>query len=154
MKQYPPPPSPEPDPARTRRRLPAFHPLPCARHDGWTAARQGAFLGWLAETRSVAEAAKRVSMGRESAYRLRRRAGAAGFAAAWDAALGKPHTPVDLASTKATGLAAHERLAAGLVEVRMHRGRYAGSHWKPDMNALLQHGAAMERAAHALADTG
>ena len=49
--------------ARTRRRLPAFHPLPCARHDGRTAARQADFIGMLAETRSVAKAARAVAMG-------------------------------------------------------------------------------------------
>ena len=133
--------------ARTRRRLPAFHPLPCARHDGWTAARQADFIGMLVETRSVA-------MGRESAYRLRRRAGAAGFAAAWDTALGVAHDAVDLASTKATGLAPYERMKRGLVQVLMHRGRYRGSTCKPDINALLQHHAAMERAARMLDESG
>ena len=140
--------------ARTRRRLPAFHPLPCARHDGWTAARQADFIGMLVETRSVAKAARAVAMGRESAYRLRRRAGAAGFAAAWDTALGVAHDAVDLASTKATGLAPYERMKRGLVQVWMHRGRYRGSTCKPDINALLQHHAAMERAARMLDESG
>ena len=139
---------------RTRRRLPAFHPLPCARHDGWTAARQADFIGMLAETRSVAKAARAVGMGRESAYRLRRRAGAAGFAAAWDTALGIAHTAVDLASMKATGLGAYERLERGLIEVRMYRGRYRGSACKPDINALLQHHAAMERMGRMLDQNG
>ncbi|QZP08097.1 helix-turn-helix domain-containing protein [Caenibius sp. WL] len=70
------------------RRLPAFVPVPVrARRDGWDAVRQGQFIGWLAQTGSVSEAAARVGRSRESAYRLRRRADAAGFAAAWDAAL-------------------------------------------------------------------
>ena len=70
------------------RRLPPFAPVPVrARRDGWDAERQGRFIGYLAETGSVAQAAARVGRSRESAYRLRRRADAAGFAAAWDAAL-------------------------------------------------------------------
>jgi len=50
--------------------------------------RQAEFIGHLAATRSVAAAARGVSMARETAYRLRARPGAQGFAAAWDVALG------------------------------------------------------------------
>lgn len=109
MKHYPPPQVPA-DAEPRRRKLPAFHPVPVgARRDGWTARRQAAFVGYLAQTRSVCAAARAVGMGRESAYTLRRRPGAAGFAAAWDAALGKPHSAVDLASAKATQLDAGYR---------------------------------------------
>jgi hypothetical protein len=87
-------------------------------------------------------------MGRESAYRLRLRSGAAGFAAAWDMALGKPHQPVDLASAKSTGLDAGYRNQAGLMRVRMFAGRYAGSSSKADDNALLSHLAQLDRACH------
>src|SRR6188472_1775779 len=67
-------------------RVPPFLPVPLrARADGWTADRQARFIGLLAETGSVAEAARRVGMGRESAWRLRRNAGAGSFAHAWDA---------------------------------------------------------------------
>ena len=130
-----------------RRRIPAFHPVPVGkRHDGWTHERQAQFIGMLAQTRSVAAAARAVSMGRESAYRLRRRPGAAGFAAAWDAALGKPYEPVDLRCTKATGLPPHYRHQVGLIVTRMDRGRYAGSSRKADDCALLQHLARLDRA--------
>ncbi len=57
------------------------------RHDGWTPARQRAFIEHLADTLCVATAAARVGMSEQSAYALRRRPGAEGFAAAWDAAL-------------------------------------------------------------------
>jgi hypothetical protein len=124
-----------------------FHPVPLApRADGWTPARQAAFAGFLAETRSVLAACRRVQMGRESAYRLRKRPGAAGFAAAWDAALGKSHAPVDLASAKSTGLDAGYRSRAGLLQVMMYAGRYAGTRCKDDNNALLQHLAQLDRA--------
>lgn len=67
-------------------RVPPFLPVPLrARANGWTSERQARFIGLLAETGSVAEAARRVGMGRESAWRLRRRAEAASFAHAWDA---------------------------------------------------------------------
>lgn len=59
---------------------------PC-RSDGWTLDRQLDFLDALARTRSVSLAARAVGMSREGAYRLRRRAGATLFAAAWDRAL-------------------------------------------------------------------
>jgi hypothetical protein len=67
------------------RAIPLFHAVPVRdRHDGWTPRRQAAFIGHLAETRSVSEAARRVEMARESAYQLRRRPGAGSFCAAWD----------------------------------------------------------------------
>ena len=71
-------------------------------------------------------------------YRLRKRHGAAGFAAAWDAALGKPHEPVDLASGKATGLLASYRCEVGRWKVVMHEGKYITSRCIPDNDALLQ----------------
>ena len=143
MKHWPPP-----SPRALPRRIPAFHPVPLnARRDGWTPERQAAFIGYLAQTRSVIAAARAVSMGRESVYRLRKRTGAAGFAAAWDAALGTPHDPVDLASTKSTGIDPATRASSGLMVVVMHRGRFVAIRRKPDDSALLQHLAQLDRAA-------
>ena len=147
MKRYP---SRPPRSARTarrpRRRIPAFHPVPVGkRHDGWTPARQVAFIGMLYETRSVVAAAKAVGMGRERAYRLRKRAGAAGFAAAWDAAMGFAVAPVRLDQAKSTGLPAHYRMRAGLMQVLVHKGCFAGLLTKPDNSALLQHIAQLDR---------
>lgn len=144
MKLYSPPPPPRRAPPR---RIPPFHPVPlCERADGWTPARQARFIGYLAQTRSVLAACRKVAMGRESVYRLRKRPGAAGFAAAWDAAMGKPHAPVDLASGKSTGLLAEYRLHAGLLQVVMHAGRYVATRCKDDNNALLQHLSQLDRA--------
>ena len=127
---------------RPPRYVPPFHPVPLrARKDGWTPARQARFIGLLAETGSVARAAIGVGMARESAYRLRRRAGAAGFAAAWDAALGKPMRQADGRVTdpapKVTQPSLQQRAAGGLIATRMYRGRHIASHYYDDVNALV-----------------
>ncbi len=68
--------------------LPAFEPVPRKpRHDGWTPARQVAFIEALADTGSVSTAAAQVNMTTVGAYQLRRQPGAEGFARAWEAAL-------------------------------------------------------------------
>lgn len=69
--------------------LPQFTPVPrqCERHDGWTPARQRAFIEALADTGSVAAACKAVNMSTVGAYHLRRQPGAESFRAAWSAAL-------------------------------------------------------------------
>ena len=58
-----------------------------ARHDGWTAQRQIAFVEALAESACVEEAARRTGMSVASAYALRKRADAGPFRDAWDSAL-------------------------------------------------------------------
>src|SRR5688572_15016059 len=55
------------------------------RHDEWTRARVDAFLATLRATQSVSRAAGAAGMGRQSAYKLRKRM--APFAAAWDEAV-------------------------------------------------------------------
>lgn len=76
-------------PARRQTPLPAFTPVPrqCARHDGWTEARQRGFIEALADTGSVKAATHRVNMTPEGAYQLRRHPEGASFRAAWEAAL-------------------------------------------------------------------
>ncbi|WP_338446463.1 hypothetical protein V5F89_01310 [Pelagerythrobacter marensis] len=153
MKHYPPP------QLRERRppppRIPLFHAVPGrTRADGWTPRRQALFIGYLAETRSVAEAARRVSMARETAYRLRRREGAEGFNRAWDAALGKaaPHGDSERSqagetrSRKVTNALLAWRMETGLWHVRMYRGRFVGVWQKPDIASLFQLLARMDRA--------
>lgn len=74
-------------PPPPRRVLPAFDPVPLrARRDGWTAERQREFIRVLHAKRSIGAACLAVGMSRKSAYQLRERPGAEGFAAAWDAA--------------------------------------------------------------------
>lgn len=58
-----------------------------ARHDGWTAEKQIAFIEALAETGIVEEACRRVGISRTAADNLRHRPDGAPFRRAWDAAL-------------------------------------------------------------------
>lgn len=68
----------------------AFLPVPVqAREDGWTPRRQREFIEHLADSGCVRDAARRVGMTEQSAYRLRRRAGGGSFDLAWRAALEK-----------------------------------------------------------------
>ncbi len=122
-------------------RVPPFYPVPTrARRDGWTVARQAAFLGMLAETGSVLGACEAVGMSRKSAYALRTRPGAESFAAAWDAALGMPLRKVTVTDL---WFRAHR----GLVRVQMFRGRYRGARQKPDNSAFLRLCGRLDRAA-------
>jgi len=57
------------------------------RHDGWTPDRQTGFIEALAASGCVAHAAAAVGMSPHAAYRLRARADAASFRAAWEHAL-------------------------------------------------------------------
>ena len=128
------------------RRLPPFAPVPVrARRDGWDAERQGRFIGYLAETGSVAQAAARVGRSRESAYRLRRRVDAAGFAMAWDAALaGRSGNPIP--ARKVTPDELPVLAFDGPVRVRMMRGRFAAVSRTPCNTALLRFLAQLDRA--------
>ena len=68
--------------------LPEFDPAPTRKQNaGWTAERQRKFIDHLALTGHVGEACALVGVASSSAYRLRNKAGAEGFACAWDAAL-------------------------------------------------------------------
>jgi hypothetical protein len=66
----------------------AFAPVPTApRHDGWTPDRQRRFVEALYHLGQVAAACRAVGLSPASAYKLRGRGDAGGFAAAWDLAL-------------------------------------------------------------------
>lgn len=65
-----------------------FTPAPhSGRHDGWTSERQIAFVQALIIYGTVKQAAVSVGKSPKSAYALRKRSGAEGFARAWDTAL-------------------------------------------------------------------
>lgn len=128
---------------RCRRRPPFFHPVPLrARHDGWSEERQCGFLAQLYLTGSVAMAARKVGMTRASAYRLRARDDAQGFAAAWDYALVPPGSGRVAAPgpdwRKVTQSELLRRIETGLVRPVIYRGRVLGLAHKPDNSALLR----------------
>ena len=118
------------DPAR----VPAFAPVPLRyRADGWTPGRQADFLGALAETRSVAAAARHVGMTRESAYRLRERQGAESFAAAWDAVLPRLARP-----RKVTPSPNFHRAFYGTLKPIMRGGKHVATLHSTSNDAALQ----------------
>lgn len=122
------------DSPRPRRRVPAFTPVPLRyRKDGWTPMRQADFLGQLCETWCVAEAARRIGMTRESAYRLREKPGAESFAAAWDAILAEPRRV-----RKSTHELLWHRLFYGTLKPVMRGGRHVGTLHSPDDDAVLK----------------
>jgi hypothetical protein len=120
-------------------RVPPFVPVPLrARADGWTPERQARFVGLLAETGSVAEAARRVGMGRESAWRLRRRPGAESLAHAWDAiaAIRRGEAPP---RRKVTLGELGEYALEGPYVVHLRRRRFVRALREPSTSALLRH---------------
>jgi hypothetical protein len=89
--------------------IPDFTPAPSRKSKaGWTAERQRQFIEHLALTGHVGEAAGLVGLSSSSAYRLANKAGADGFARAWDAAF-------RLAPTRGTAIA-WDRALNGRVE--------------------------------------
>jgi len=110
---------------------PPFDPVPVrARKDGWTPRRQREFIAELAATRCVLEACRRVGLSSESAYKLARRADAAGFRAAWSAVLELPEAPEPSTSAGARSreVRRHHQLpsrqlphADGTCRTRQHR---------------------------------
>ena len=109
---------------------PDFTPVPLkARHDGWTPARQHEFIMRLADSGSVAAAARHVGMSLQSAYRLGRHPDAGDFRLAWDAAL-------DQAAMQFEQIAV-ERVIHGDVETVEKAGAVVRSIRKPCSDRLL-----------------
>jgi hypothetical protein len=137
-------PDPRSQAVQSRRisRVPAFTPVPLrSRADGWTPVRQAEFLGYLAQTRCITMAAKRVGMSREGAYRLRLKPGAAQFAAAWDKILGAP----GIAPAKVTLDALFQRIGQDCYRPVLRGGLYVGTIRKPQNRALLAALARLDR---------
>ena len=116
------------------RRVPAFTPVPLRyRRDGWTPGRQADFLGHLAESRSVAAAARHVGKSRESAYRLRDKPGAESFAAAWDSILAQRG-----AARMSTQSLLWHRAFYGTLKPIMRGGKHVATRHSPDNDAVLR----------------
>lgn len=108
----------------------AFTPVEQQRHraDGWTPETQANFIRALAAMGSVGKAARAVGMGRASAYRLRERATASSFAAAWDCAIstGRTHQYS----------VAMDRALNGVTIVRVLKGGAIDVSGGPDMTVV------------------
>lgn len=96
-----------------------FTPVPTrARRDGWTEAKQRAFIADLRRHGSVHQAAKSVGMSHQSAWRLRARPKAEDFAVAWERAIDEARCDaIDRALTV---------MEHGVLIQRSYRGRYTG----------------------------
>ncbi len=102
--------------------LVTFTPVPVrARHDGWTAERQIAFIEKLADCGSISAAARHVGMSRESARKLRRRSCGRAFRDAWDAALDFGYAELEEAAL--------ERAKNGVVRPVFYQGEPVGE-WR------------------------
>ncbi|MFW2348936.1 hypothetical protein [Qipengyuania sp.] len=100
-----------------------------ARHDGWTPARQAAFLRELAATHNVSAAARAVGMGRQSAYKLRARLRGTPFDMAWEAAFA---TRFDVLAE-----AALDRALNGVEVPHYYNGELVGTSRKYDERLTL-----------------
>jgi hypothetical protein len=97
----------------------ALELVPPDRHDGWTPARQVAFLRVLASSHNVSAAARAVGLSRQSAYKLRARLKGQPFDMAWDAAF--------QSAFDALAEAAMERAMHGVEVPHYHRGELVGT---------------------------
>lgn len=98
----------------------AFTPVPVRpRKDGWTLSRQRRFVDLLVAGCGPSEAAVAVQMTKQSAFALRRRAGAASFAAAWDAAVAFAEGQRSAARPQGS----YARAVEGVLVPRFYRGR-------------------------------
>jgi hypothetical protein len=118
-------------PRRRLPRVPPFYPVPLRARCEWTPQRQAHFLGWLAETGSVSAACARLGLSRKGAYQLRGKPGAESFAAAWDAALGRPVRRVTVDDLQYLAY-------TGLIHLRFRGGKYLRAEPKPQPSALIK----------------
>jgi hypothetical protein len=128
-----------------------FTPAPLrTRHDGWNAALQRRFILTLARGASISEAARSIGKSRQTAYALRDKPGAEGFAAAWDAAF-------DFARQARAAAAPAPMMSEGfeaMLVPRFYRGRLVGFVQRPDHKAVLRTLAQLDKIAGRVGSTG
>lgn len=109
---------------------PPFTPIAMKpRHDGWTPHRQWEFIQRLADTGSVASAARGVNMTPQSAWRLRRHPHAAAFRRAWDGAMDQAGAQLRQAAL--------ERVLHGTAETVERAGKAIVTRYRPCSDRLL-----------------
>jgi hypothetical protein len=127
-----------------------FTPVPPrSQHNGWFPSLQRRFVVELARGAEPDEAARLVGKTRQTAYRLRTRAGGESFAAAWDEAqdfarevkaAGQGHIPGSGNET--------------LLVPRYYRGRLIGFVQREDVSGAMRQLARLDRLAQAMAAAG
>jgi hypothetical protein len=103
-------------------------PLDRRRANGWTPGQQERFILALDAMGSVGQAAKAVGMSRQSAYNLRERPGAEGFARSWDLAIENGRR-----RQFSYGM---ERAINGVTTITVQRGGAVTVNGGPDMRIL------------------
>ena len=112
--------------------LPTFPPAPRRqRKDGWSPARQAAFIQALEVSGSVAAAAETVGMDEGSAYRLRRHPEAEGFRRAWAVAVARTWQRVEQTAL--------ERVIHGEIETIERDGMVVMTRRRPCSDRLMIH---------------
>ena len=131
-------PTPTPGPEQPPLPFLAFTPAPVrARRDGWSPALQLRFVVHLARGCGVDEAARAVGRSRQTAYALRARAGAEGFAGAWDAALDFAREARGAGSACAQLPRAFSSDGETLLVPRFYRGRLVGYVLREDLRGIM-----------------
>lgn len=126
-----------------------FTPAPVrSRRDGWSPAMQFRFVLALARGVGVDEAARSLGRRRQSAYALRRRAGAEGFAAAWDAAVGFAQGARGAVAAMPLG-SGHSAIETLLVP-RFYRGRLIGFTQREDLTGAMARLRRLDRLAESI----
>lgn len=123
----------------------AFAPAPLrARRDGWSPELQRHFILLLARGAGVTAAARHLGRSRQTAYALRERPDAGGFAAAWDAAMAFARR-----ARGASGLPLASAVDRLLVP-RFYRGRLVGFVERLDNRGTMRTLAVLDRLAERL----
>lgn len=107
-----------------------FTPAQTGRLGGWTPHRQRQFIVALAATGTVERSCRAVGMTVQGAYKLRKRADAAGFAHAWDEALAQGRERIFALAL--------DRALNGYVRPRYYQGRQVGTVHAYD-NRMVMH---------------
>ncbi len=126
-----------------------FDPVPLrAQHNGWTPALQLRFILALARGAGPDEAARSLGRTRQSVYRLRKKAGAESFAAAWERA--------QAFARRAAGARRSLGSTCGGIETimvpRYYRGRLIGFVQREDVAGAMRLLGRLDRIAERLGD--
>jgi len=119
-----------------------------AQHNGWTPALQLRFILALARGAGPGEAARALGRTRQSVYRLRRKAGAESFAAAWDRAQAFARN----AAAAGRSLSATCGGIETIMVPRYYRGRLIGFVQREDLAGAMRLLGRLDRLAERLGD--